>query len=74
MLLLAISWLWSPFAGFGGLGQLWTRYLMNIGTPFEQWLSRIADISTSVSDPNAFMDNAVKELGRLPWVRGVRWE
>lgn len=72
--LLAISWLWSPFAGFGGLGQLWTRYLMNIGTPFEQWLSRIADISTSVSDPNAFMDNAVKELGRLPWVRGARWE
>jgi signal transduction histidine kinase len=72
--LLAISWLWSPFGGFSGLGQLWTRYLMNIGTPFEQWLARIADLSSRVQEPDTFIAGAVNELVDLPWVKGVAWK
>jgi signal transduction histidine kinase len=71
--LLAISWLWAPFAGFSGLGQLWTRYLMNIGTPFEQWLGRIAKLSERVLEPSAFLDLAMHELAELPWVKGASW-
>lgn len=71
--LLAISWLWSPFAGFSGLGQLWTRYVMNIGTPFEQWLTRVAQLSERIGDPELFLDVSMRELVDLPWVRGARW-
>ena len=38
LFLLAINWLWTPLAGFSGFGQIWERYLLNIGTPFEHWL------------------------------------
>jgi len=31
--LVAISWLITPHTGFSGLAQLWTRSLLNIGTP-----------------------------------------
>lgn len=71
--MLAISWLWMPFAGFSGLGQLWTRYLMNIGTPFEQWLERIATLSHQRRRPDEFLKFAMRELVGLPWVRGVSW-
>ncbi|MBT6275390.1 MAG: HAMP domain-containing histidine kinase [Chromatiales bacterium] len=71
--LLAISWLWAPFAGFSGLGQLWTRYLMNIGTPFELWLQRIATLSRRLQRPGDFLSAAMRELLALPWVRGVQW-
>jgi signal transduction histidine kinase len=71
--MLAISWLWAPFAGFSGLGQMWTRYLMNIGTPFEQWLSRIAGLSRRRAEPSDFIAAAMRELVELPWVNGVSW-
>ncbi|NKC16871.1 MAG: hypothetical protein GKR94_33165 [Gammaproteobacteria bacterium] len=71
--LLAISWLWAPFAGFSGLGQLWTRYLMNIGTPFEVWLHRIATLARRLRKPDDFLAAAMRELLALPWVLGVTW-
>ncbi|MEM7406782.1 MAG: ATP-binding protein [Pseudomonadota bacterium] len=72
--MLTISWLWMPFAGFSGLGQLWTRYLMNIGTPFEQWLGRISELSREPVQPEQFLDAAMHELVALPWVKGVQWQ
>ena len=39
LFLFVISILWSPLAGFAGLGQIWERYLLSIGTPFEDWLA-----------------------------------
>lgn len=69
----AISWLWAPFGGFSGLGQMWTRYLMNIGTPFEQWLGRISSLSRRRAGPDEFLDSAMGEFLGLPWVNGASW-
>lgn len=71
--LLAISWLWTPLAGFSGLGQLWERYLQNIGTPFETWLARLADLAESNQSPERFLESAVEQLTELPWVSGAVW-
>jgi signal transduction histidine kinase len=71
--LLAIGWLWSPLAGFSGLGQLWERYVQNIGTPFEQWLSRLTGAAQRHSTPEAFLAAAMLQLSELAWVRGVSW-
>jgi hypothetical protein len=73
LFLLAISWLWTPLAGFSGLGQLWERYLQNIGTPFENWLGRLADVALDEQTPDAFLESAVAQLVELAWVAGVTW-
>ena len=44
LLLFVISWLLTPHAGFSGLSQLWMRSILNIGTPLEQWLEKIASL------------------------------
>jgi signal transduction histidine kinase len=72
--LLVVSWLWMPLAGFSGLGQLWQRYLQNIGTPFEQWLTRLAQLARGQQTPERFLDSAMEQLVELPWVSGVDWE
>ena len=73
LFLLAISWLWTPLAGFSGLGQLWERYLQNIGTPFEVWLARLADLSRVEQTSDAFLESAIAQLAELPWVAGATW-
>ena len=71
--LFAISWLWSPLAGFSGLGQLWERYLLNIGTPFEQWLGNVADSAESRATAPQFLRSSMQQLVALPWVSGASW-
>ena len=74
LFLLAISWLWTPMAGFSGLGQLWERYLQNVGTPFELWLGRLAELAQGRQTPEEFLDSAMARLQELPWVAGVSWK
>ena len=74
LFLLAISWLWTPLAGFSGLGQLWERYLQNIGTPFEVWLAHLADLSRAEQTSDAFLESAIAQLAELPWVAGATWK
>lgn len=73
-LLFALSWLLRPGTASGGLGELWERSLLNIGTPFEDWLINIADIAEEQRTPEHFLSAAMNALVRLPWVRGVEWE
>ncbi len=71
--LLAISMLWSPLAGFAGIGQLWERYLLSIGTPFEDWLAELAGLVRQKQSPQAFMDSAISLLSGLSWIAGAEW-
>ncbi len=73
LFLLAISWLWAPQGGFSGLGQLWERYLLNIGTPFEQWAGRVARLADRQQNPRDFLQSAMQQFIELPWVAGVSW-
>lgn len=71
--LFAISWLLIPRAGFSGLSQLWMRSMLNIGTPFENWLSELSLLFRQKSSPDEFLYSAMEELTALPWVEGVAW-
>ena len=73
LILIAISWLLSPHSGFSGLAQLWTRSLLNIGTPFEQWLANLSEQRQTQRSAQAFLDTAMGELVSLPWIAGVKW-
>ncbi len=71
--MLALSWLWDPRAGFSGLGQLLSRYLLSVGMPFEQWLQRVATSADTARSSADFLDAAMHELSLLPWVNGGTW-
>ena len=71
LLLLGLSW--NPRAGFAGLGMLFSRYLLSVGLPFEQWLYFLAELSHVETQPEKFLQQACAGLGKLPWVSGGTW-
>lgn len=73
-LLLILSWLWNPRAGFTGLGQIMSRYLLSVGLPFEGWARRLATLAERERDPESFVRDALGELGELSWIRGGSWQ
>lgn len=72
--LLLISWLLSAHTGFGVLSQLWSRSLLNIGTPFEQWLAELSALKDQRESPADFLEAAIEKLATLPWISGVKWQ
>ncbi len=73
-LLVALSLLWDPRAGFAGIGQLVTRYFLSIGVPFEQWMHSLAGLADRERDPDKFVIVAAHEMAGLPWLSGVGWQ
>jgi signal transduction histidine kinase len=73
-LLLLLSWLWNPRAGFAGLGQVTSRYLLSVGLPFEGWAQRLATLAERERDPESFVRDALTDLHELTWIRGGRWQ
>lgn len=65
--------LWSPRLGYGGLQAAFSRQLLSIGTPLEEWLKRIARSAQDEPDAAAFLHKAVAHLAALPWVAGLTW-
>jgi signal transduction histidine kinase len=72
-LLLVLSWLWNPRAGFAGLGLVTSRYLLSVGLPFEGWARRLATLAERERDPESFVHDALADLRELTWIRGVGW-
>lgn len=72
-MLLLLGWAWNPKIGFSGVGVLFTRYVLSVGLPFEQWLHHLAEHAMREPDPSRFLDEAFAGMARLPWVSGGRW-
>lgn len=74
LMLLALGWAWNPRLGMAGMGTIFSRYLMSIGMPVEQWLHTLTDLAERRQEPDDFVDAACREMvARLPWVAGVSW-
>ncbi len=74
LFLIVIGWLLSAQTGFGGLSQLWSRSLLNIGTPFEQWLTELSMLKEQHQSPTDFLEAAIEKLVNLPWMAGAKWQ
>ncbi len=73
--LLILGWIWNPHVGMAGVGSVFSRYLLSVGLPVEQWLHTLADLAQRQQDPNEFVAEACSEMvRRLPWVTGVQWQ
>ena len=73
MALFVFAVLWNPMRGFGGLRTYFSTYLMSVGMPFELWMRRIAELAETEPDPSRFLEQALREIEKLPWVRGGHW-
>jgi signal transduction histidine kinase len=73
-ILLGLSWLWDPRAGFAGIGQLMNRYFMSVGMPFERWMHSLANLADQERDPDRFVMTAARDMAALPWVSGIDWQ
>src|SRR5262249_25709571 len=69
VLLVVLSWLWSPHSGFVGLGHLLSRYLMTLGLPFERWVQSLAELAGQEAQPQRFLEAALQHMLDLPWLR-----
>ena len=71
--LLMLAWAWNPRGGFSGIGSAFSRYLLSLGLPLEQWLVLLAETSERESHPVRFLETSLEGLARMPWVAGCRW-
>jgi hypothetical protein len=74
LVIFLLSWIWNPRAGFSGLGMIFSRYLLSVGLPFEQWLHYLADVSQREADPQRFLDAAFASMNTLPLLLGGDWK
>lgn len=71
--IICISWLVTSQSRFNGITQLWSSYMLNIGTPLEQWLTELSRFSQQKTEPEEFLKIAINELLTLSWISGIHW-
>jgi len=74
LILLAFGVLWNPRFGFSGLQVMFSRYLLNVGTPFESWLAQLTEAVQREPDAAAYLRRAVALLADFPWLSGLSWQ
>lgn len=72
--IICISWLLTSQSRFSGITQLWSNYMLNIGTPFEEWLSELSRINEQDLSPDDFLQKSMEELVKLLWISGIKWK
>lgn len=73
LVLLALGGLWDPRFGFSGLQVMFSRYLLNVGTPFESWLTRLTETAQREPDAASYLRHAINLLADMPWLSGLSW-
>jgi signal transduction histidine kinase len=71
--LLVIAWLWQPRGEASGLRNLFSRYVLSLGLPLEEWLKQLSDSAEREADPELFLREAMAGFIHLPWSTGVHW-
>jgi len=72
--LIVFSWLWSPRGEFSGLRNVFSRYVLSMGLPLEEWLKQTAEAAEREPDPEAFIRSTMEGFSHLPWATGVAWQ
>lgn len=71
LLLLVLNWIWQRASTHSLMQLIWNRYLLNLGTPFEQYLMRLTGPAAQQMNPGEYLDHVVAALAELDWVEGV---
>lgn len=71
--LVVFSWLWSPRGEFVGLRNIFSRYVLSLGLPLEDWLKQTASAVEQQQGAEEFIQTAMEGFSNLPWATGVAW-
>ncbi len=74
LVLLVLGGLWKPRFGFSGLQVIFTRHLLNVGTPFENWLAGLTEAARNEPDPPSYLRRAIALLEDFSWLSGLSWQ
>jgi signal transduction histidine kinase len=74
LVLLALGGLWNPRFGFSGLQIRFSRYLLNVGTPFESWLRQLTEAAHREPDATSYLRRAIALLEDFSWLSGFSWQ
>ena len=74
LVLLVLGGLWNPRFGFSGLQVMFSRYLLNLGTPFENWLTLLTDAAQHEPDATSYLHQAIVLLEDFSWLSGFSWQ
>jgi signal transduction histidine kinase len=53
---------------------MFSRYLLNVGTPFESWLAQLTEAVQREPDAAAYLRRAVALLADFSWLSGLSWQ
>lgn len=67
-------WLWNPRGEYAGLRNLFSRYVLSLGLPLEEWLKQTAEAAEKEADPETFLRATMEGFSNLPWTTGVTWQ
>lgn len=73
MALMIVVWLWQPRGTTAGLRNLFSRYVLSMGLPLEDWLKELAKAAEAEPEPERFLERAMNGFIHLPWSTGVGW-
>lgn len=71
--LILVNWSWKLFTGTTALSFLWNRYLLILGSPFENLLVKFSALAKTTQSPGQYLDICYAELIKLEWLTGIRW-
>ncbi len=75
LFLLLAALLWTPRGGFAGLAQLWEKYILDIGGPFEEWVTHVSTLESTTSlRAEKFLTASLHYLMQQHWICGVSWQ
>ena len=74
LILLVFGALWNPRFGYAGLQVMFSRFLLNVGTPFEDWLTELTEAVKREPDAEAYLRRAVILLEDFQWLSGLSWQ
>ncbi|MBI5330879.1 MAG: HAMP domain-containing histidine kinase [Betaproteobacteria bacterium] len=71
--LMIVVWLWQPRGATTGLKNLFSRYVLSMGLPLEEWLTELSQAAEAEPEPERFLERAMNGFIHLPWSTGVGW-
>lgn len=71
--LIVINWVWRTQSSHSFFQLLWNRYLLNLGSPLEQYLIKLSDKEVYKLSAEDYLEAALHEFAQLDWVSGVAW-
>ncbi len=75
LFLLLAAILWTPRGGFSGLARLWEKYILDIGGPFEEWITHVSTLESTTSlRAEKFLSASLHYLMQQHWICGVSWQ